>query len=126
MDRATFNRLLDELDGNRLETLKNKNATYSADDDTLHNFRAGAEILGGTPAQACWGYMTKHLTALRDKVERNDFSDRADLLEKCQDTINYICFLWLIGNEEEYWAEQQRTKSSEDECTARRVLMEEL
>ena len=45
--------------------------------------------------------MTKHLTALRDKIEKNDFSDRDDLLEKCQDIINYIRFIWVIGNDEE-------------------------
>lgn len=56
--------------------------------------------MGGTPAQACWGYMTKHLVALRDKVNRNDFSDREDFLEKCQDTINYVRFLWCIGNDD--------------------------
>ena len=32
-------------------------------------------------------------------VDRNAFSDREDLLEKCQDTINYIRFLWVLGNE---------------------------
>ena len=44
--------------------------------------------------------MTKHLVALRDMVQRNDFSNREDFLEKCQDTINYIRFLWCIGNDE--------------------------
>ena len=24
---------------------------------------------------------------------------RSDLLEKCQDSIIYICFIWLLGNE---------------------------
>ena len=43
--------------------------------------------------------MTKHLVALRDMVDRDDFSDREDFLEKCQDTINYIRFLWVLGNE---------------------------
>lgn len=43
--------------------------------------------------------MTKHLVALRDKVEYSDWSDRDDLLEKCQDSIIYICFIWLLGNE---------------------------
>jgi hypothetical protein len=57
-------------------------------------------VFGGTAAQACWGYLTKHLVALRDKVQNNDFHDREDLLEKCQDTINYVRFLWCIGNEE--------------------------
>ena len=44
--------------------------------------------------------MTKHLVALRDMVKRNDFSNREDFLEKCQDSINYIRFLWCIGNDE--------------------------
>lgn len=101
MTNERFKELLEELDGNSVKTLAEKNARYSADSgDALHNFKNGAEILGGTPAQACWGYMTKHLVALRDKMERNDFSDREDFLEKCQDAINYIRFLWCIGNEE--------------------------
>mgnify|MGYP003292123689 CR=1 FL=1 len=99
MQSDRFKELLDELDGNSLQTLKEKNARYSQNGDCLHNFRAGAEIMGGTPAQACWGYMTKHLVALRDMVERDDFSNREDFLEKCQDTINYIRFLWCIGND---------------------------
>ena len=101
MTSETFNKLLDELDGNSLETLKQKNAKYASPTDCLHNFDSGAEIMGSTPAQCAWGYMTKHLVALRDKVQKNDFSDRDDLLEKCQDIINYIRFIWLIGNETE-------------------------
>lgn len=100
MSSETFQKLLDELDGNSLQTLKEKNARYSINGDALHNFRSGAEVAGGTPAQACWGYMTKHLVALRDMVQRDDFSNREDFLEKCQDAINYIRFLWCIGNEE--------------------------
>ena len=73
MESNRFKELLDELDGNSLQTLKEKNARYSVDGDCLHNFRSGADIAGGTPAQACWGYMTKHLVALRDMVEKNDF-----------------------------------------------------
>jgi hypothetical protein len=99
MQSERFKELLDELDGNSLQTLKEKNARYAQNGDCLHNFRSGADIAGGTPAQACWGYLTKHLVALRDKVEKNDFSDREDFLEKCQDTINYIRFLWCIGND---------------------------
>lgn len=95
-----FNRLLDELDGTSLETLKSKNAKYSSNVDCLHNFNIGADISGNTPAQTCWGYLTKHLTALRDMVDNDDFRDREDFMEKCQDSINYIRFLWCIGNEE--------------------------
>ena len=100
MDQKEFARLLEELDDNSVATLVEKNARYSSSNDCLHNFRAGGDIMGGTPAQACWGYLTKHLVALRDKIERNDFSNREDFLEKCQDSINYIRFLWCIGNDE--------------------------
>ena len=100
METETFNNLLDELDGCSLQTLKDKNARYSLNGDCLHNFRAGSDILGGTPAQACWGYLTKHLTALRDMVSSDNFENRDDFLEKCQDSINYIRFLWCIGNDE--------------------------
>lgn len=43
MDRETFNNLLNELDGNSLHTLTNKNGSYSSDEDVLHNFRSGAK-----------------------------------------------------------------------------------
>lgn len=99
MTSERFKELLDELDDNSLQTLKEKNSRYAQNGDCLHNFRSGAEIAGGTPAQACWGYVTKHLVALRDMVEKDNFSNREDFLEKCQDTINYIRFLWCIGND---------------------------
>lgn len=99
MTREEFNKLLDELDNNSVETLKKKNEKYSLGGDPIHNFTSGADIMGDTPAKTCWGYMTKHLVALRDMVDRDDFSDREDFLEKCQDTINYIRFLWVLGNE---------------------------
>ena len=101
MESEVFKALLEELDGNSVKTLAEKNARYSQNGDALHNFRSGADIAGGTPAQACWGYLTKHLVALRDMVEKDDFSNREDFLEKCQDTINYIRFLWCIGNDAE-------------------------
>ena len=101
MDSNRFKELLEELDGNSVKTLAEKNARYSSNGDALHNFRSGADIAGGTPAQACWGYLTKHLVALRDMVEKDDFSNREDFLEKCQDTINYVRFLWCIGNDKQ-------------------------
>lgn len=100
MDSSQFERLVEEIRKESLDTLIAKNAKYAPDRDKLHNFNAGAEIFGGTAAQTAWGYLTKHLVALRDMVQRNDFSDRKDLLEKCKDSINYICFIWCIANAE--------------------------
>lgn len=99
MKHDRFAELIKELDGDSAETLINKNKMYSSEDDALHNFNEGANIFGGTAADACWGYLTKHLVALRDMVKRNDFSNREDFKEKCQDSINYIRILWAIGNE---------------------------
>lgn len=99
MNHDRFAELIKELDGDSAETLINKNKMYSSEDDALHNFNEGADIFGGTAADACWGYLTKHLVALRDMVKRNDFSNREDFKEKCQDSINYIRILWTIGNE---------------------------
>ena len=101
MTRERFEQLIDELDGESLATLKAKNRMYSAPDDALHNFASGAEIGGCTEAQACWGYLVKHLVALRDKIINNDFSNKDDLKEKCQDSINYIRFIWAIAHEGE-------------------------
>ncbi len=100
LTREEFNSLIREMGSKGGETLITKNAKYAPGDDPLHNFRDGAEIFGGTMADACWGYMTKHLVALRDKVKRNDFHDLADVFEKCQDIKNYIDFIWCIANEE--------------------------
>lgn len=112
MTHENFKKLLEELDGNASETLAEKNARYSSSDDALHNFKSGAEIMGGTPAQACWGYLTKHLTALRDMIQRDNFSNRDDLREKCQDILNYVRFIWALGNEarEKYTSDICRTK----------------
>lgn len=101
MTHERFEQLLDELDGESLTTLKAKNRMYSAPDDALHNFASGADIGGCTEAQACWGYLVKHLVALRDKIKNNDFSNKDDLKEKCQDSINYIRFVWAIAHEGE-------------------------
>lgn len=101
MNRETFNTLLEELRSDSIDTLAAKNAMYSkGTDDPLHNFNEGAEVDGSTPAQACWGYLTKHLVALRDMIKRNDFSNRKDFKEKCKDAINYIFFIWCIGNDD--------------------------
>lgn len=99
MTYEEFEKLLQELDDNGTQTLIEKNKRYSNGEGPLHNFEKGAEISGLTSAQTCWGYLTKHLVALRDYITNDDFSNREDFLEKCQDSINYIRFIWAIGNE---------------------------
>ena len=40
MTSDKFKELLDELDGNSLTTLKERNSKYSQNGDCLHNFRS--------------------------------------------------------------------------------------
>lgn len=115
MTNERFNELVEQLRGASIDTLLRKNSGYATEDDRLHNFNAGAEISGRTPAQTAWGYLTKHLVALRDKVERNDFTDEADFLEKCQDSINYIVLIWCLGHEDN----AKRTEAPKRETTPR-------
>ena len=124
MTSEVFAELLEELDGCSRETLVTKNRAYSEqhDGDCLHNFRAGAEIMGGTPAQAAWGYMTKHLVALRDMVERDDFSDLENLKEKCQDINNYIRFIWCIGNERHRMMKENEVRCGDEAAPEKRVI----
>lgn len=100
MTTERFNKLVEEIRDASIETLVKKNANYATDEDRLHNFKVGAAITGGTPAQAALGYMAKHLASLQDKVARNDFHDREDLKEKIQDSLNYLVFIWCCANEE--------------------------
>lgn len=99
MTHEEFNKLVDELEASRSDTLKTKNAKYAPSDDALHNFHSGADIMGMTTAQCAWGYATKHLVALRDKILRDDWDDIEDVKEKCQDLQNYITFIWCAANE---------------------------
>lgn len=98
MTHEKFAQLIEELDKQGASTLAQKNKRYSSENNALLNFKNGAEISGSTMAQTCWMYLTKHLAALRKMVQEDNFTNREDFLEKCQDSINYIRFLWAIGN----------------------------
>lgn len=100
MTHKEFESLIDELEEDSLNTLKNKNAKYAPCDDALRNFHVGANIMGVTTGECVWGYATKHISSLRDRIQRNDWNDLEDVKEKIQDTINYLRFLWCIANEE--------------------------
>ena len=101
MQHERFNEVIEFIRGASIDVLLQRNGNYAkGSDDALHNFKVGADIDGSTAAQAAWGYMTKHLVALRDKVKRNDFSDIEDVLEKCTDIINYTAIIFAIGIEE--------------------------
>ena len=99
MTHEEFNNLVDSLEDIRINTLKTKNAKYAPENDALHNFHVGAQIMGVSVPECIWGYATKHIVALRDKITRNDWKDKDDALEKIQDIQNYLTFIWCAINE---------------------------
>lgn len=114
MTHERFNEVIEFIRKESLDVLLQRNGNYAkGSDDALHNFKVGADIDGSTPAQAAWGYMTKHLVALRDKIKNNDFSNHEDLCEKCVDIINYTAILFAIGTED--WEHRPKT-SIEGTC----------
>lgn len=102
MTTEKFELLLDQLDKTSLNTLKEKNRKYTAESgDALHNFRVGAALDGSTMPQTIWHYWKKHFTSLMDKIQKDDWNDKDDALEKIQDSINYLRFIWCAINDNE-------------------------
>lgn len=119
MTHKQFERLIDELEEDSLNTLKKKNSKYAPCDDALRNFHVGADIMGVTTGECVWGYATKHISSLRDRIQRNDWNDLEDVKEKIQDTINYLRFLWCVANEEASQINnesQNEEEEEEEEC----------
>ena len=102
MTSDRFEQLIDELETESLKTLKEKNRKYTAKSgDALHNFRTGASVDGTTMPQTIWHYWKKHFISLLDKIEEDNWEDKEDALEKIQDSINYLRFIWCAINDNE-------------------------
>lgn len=92
MKNEEFERVFDAVVKQERETLIEKSRDYAGGGDRLWNFRAGAGISGGTPEQALWGYLTKHLVSIRDICNGKEVT-RAQLREKIGDARNYLVLL---------------------------------
>ena len=102
MTSERFEQLIDQLETQSLKTLKEKNRKYTAKSgDALHNFRTGAAVDGSTMPQTIWHYWKKHFISLLDKIQEDNWQDKDDALEKIQDSINYLRFIWCAINDEE-------------------------
>lgn len=100
MDRKDFEDCVRYIQTSSFNTILRKTDIYSSEDDVLKNFKVGSDISGLSPMETCWGYMTKHLAALRCKIEDCDLEDMEDFVEKCRDSVNYLCLLYCLAVEE--------------------------
>lgn len=97
MNRDQFERIFEHQLKQTTDVLIAKREEYAPDDDVLHNFTAAAALIGGTPEQALWGFLTKHLISLSDMVrDEHDIHDVARWEEKIGDSINYLFLLRAI------------------------------
>lgn len=102
MTSERFEALIDLLENESLKTLKEKNRKYTAKSgDALHNFRTGASVDGTTMPQTIWHYWKKHFISLLDKIQEDNWEDKDDALEKIQDSINYLRFIWCAINDDD-------------------------
>lgn len=75
-------------------------ANEYASADRLHNFKETARQFGGTPSEACWGFMLKHLTGIGDMCKGLKPATPAMLDERIGDVINYMILLKAILTEQ--------------------------
>lgn len=93
MNLEEFEDVFDSVIGQSRRVLVEKAKEYANDTDRLHNFKKSANFQGGTPEQALWGFVTKHLVALSDMIlSGQDYTD-AQWDEKIGDSLNYLILL---------------------------------
>jgi hypothetical protein len=76
-----------------------KGAEYGSDKDQLHNFKVASNFSGGTPEQALWGFLVKHLVSVHDLINEPERATPTVINEKIGDCINYFILLEAIFKE---------------------------
>ena len=104
MKQEEFNLLLERRLEQIRSTLVRKAGEYASNTDRLHNFKAAGAMLRSSAAQACLGFMTKHLVSVFDIVQEMDAGviregRNEQIDEKVGDAINYLILLEAILKE---------------------------
>lgn len=93
MDAKQFEEIFERVVDQSRNILIAKAAEYATDEDRLHNFKKAAILTDGTPHQALWGFLAKHLVSLSDMVASEKTYSDAQWDEKIGDSINYLILL---------------------------------
>lgn len=80
-------------------SLTAKAEEYATDSDRLHNFKKAAVLTGGTPEEALWGMLVKHIISVSDIIEGGNTPSLVLVDEKVGDCINYFILLEAIWTE---------------------------
>ncbi len=100
MTAQDFDKLVEQQIDSIRKVLLSKANEYAVASDRLHNFKSASIDFGDKPAEACWGYMLKHLMSVRDLAKgiRKGTVEMID--EKIGDSINYLILMKAILLEE--------------------------
>lgn len=100
MTNEAFEALLEERIVKIRSILGDKAKEYAGPTDRLHNFKKAALFMRGTPAEACLGFLTKHLVSVADIATGVCHTVSAGMIdEKIGDAINYLILLEAILKE---------------------------
>ncbi len=96
MNATDFEVILETRIAKTRAVLAGKAKEYSTDQNRLHNFETAADELGGTPAEACWGFLKKHLVSVRDLALGVRPTTASLINEKIGDAVNYLILMEAI------------------------------
>ena len=115
MTTEDFNKLVDEACADIKLILTKKGKEYSPDLDRLSNFKDAAAMNKTVPEYVLWGFVTKHIVALRDFIDELNLTNqlmkhhpeitskreitKEQWLEKITDIINYLVLLRALLKE---------------------------
>lgn len=94
-----FEKSLEEMQVETVETLRKKAKEYASDSDRLHNFKVAAALQGVSDVEALCGMMAKHIVSVYDMAPGGKLHPRELWMEKIKDSINYLYLLWAVLNE---------------------------
>ena len=94
-----FNRVLAKTHARMDKVLRSKAAEYAHGGDRLSNFKDAAAMNGCTPEQALWGFVTKHIIALKDFIKSGETRPLEQWEEKIGDIQNYMVLLEALLSE---------------------------
>lgn len=95
MSHEEFDTILEDRVAKMRAVLASKSREYATGSDRLHNFHSASDF-GIGAAEACWGYMMKHLLSVKDMAFSRKVLPRAVIDEKIGDAINYLVLMEAI------------------------------
>ena len=104
MKRQEWEPFLNYLQEKQNAMFVDKRGQYATDDDVLKNFKQTAAMNHETPERSLWGFVSKHLIALKNMIDQdmdagqNIFTyDQYE--DKALDVYNYMALLLAIVKE---------------------------